>query len=107
MTADDLQVRQVMWASSLFVAENLRMNRREEIDNLWEGQLVMIATPRGMNIGRIKVAHSETENSRHEKYHLNDELLYENTYAGTISDWGEYPTMVSHLPSDSVIYVEY
>lgn len=103
----ELQIRQTMWAATLHVAEQLRLTRRESFDDLMEGQLVLIATPHGMNIGNVKMVYEETETSRHEKFYLNDALLYEHNYDSPVSTWGEHPTTVNHLPAQVVIYVSY
>lgn len=103
----ELQIRQVMWAATTHTAEQLRLTRRESFDDLMEGQLVLVATPHSMNIGKVKMVYEATETSRHEKFYVNDVLLYEHNYDSPESSWGEHPTTVSHLPEQVVIYVSY
>lgn len=103
----ELKVRQLMWSYAIDAAQQLGLTRRDSIDNLMDGQLVMVATPHGINVGNVNMVYEETETSRHEKYYLNGALLYEHTYDSPVSSWGEYPTLVSHLPKEVMIYVSY
>jgi hypothetical protein len=108
MTTDrELKIRQIMWSYAVDAAKQLGLTRRDSIDDLLEGQLIMVATPNGMNIGNVTMVYEATETSRHEKYYVNGELLYQYDYDSPVSSWGEHPTMVNHLPKEVVIYVSY
>lgn len=108
MTTDrELKVSQLMWSVSLDTAKQLGLIRRDDIDNLLDGQFIMVATPYSMNIGTVILKYSETETSRTESYYLNGVLLYEHQYDSAVPSWGEHPKLVNHLPKKVVLYVSY
>lgn len=106
MTANDAQVAHVMWYYAAYAAERLGMVLREEVDNLLEGQLVLVATPNGMNVGHVSVKFEEDEESRSESYSLNGQLLYEHHFTKP-ETWSAHPKLISHLPEKVAVYVAY
>jgi hypothetical protein len=105
-TPTDLKVRQIMWSAAVYAAENLHLTRKFKIDHLWDGQLVLLATPNGMNIGKVHITVTEEGTLRHEKCYLNDQLIYEQTHDSEINIWESSPELVSYLPKQVGIFVE-
>jgi hypothetical protein len=95
-----------MWSAAVYSAENLGLTRKFNVDNLWDGQLVLIATPKGINIGNVKIVFTEDGTLRHEKCFLNEQLLYERTHDSEVNVWDATPELVSHLPEQVAIFVE-
>lgn len=102
----DLQVRTVMWCAATKSAEELGLTRKFRMDTLWDGQLVIIATPSGMNTGRVLITHKKTGTVSSEYCHLNGQLLYERTYDSAGEGWGGETKLISHLPQEVAIFVE-
>lgn len=71
---------------------------------LCEDELMMLATPEGITIGRVKVQYGEMRTYRFETYSLNGVPLLDKRYPITETGWEHMPIVTSLLDADTVIY---
>lgn len=88
------------------MAEKLEMQRVNLMD-CWADRPILIATPKGINLGLLKVDQGEMRTYRYANFTLNGELLFTDKFAITERGWEQKPTTEIFLAGDAVIYAGY
>lgn len=83
MSLTDEQVTEATMEAAAEMARALGMTPEEDMTNLWKGQRVMLVTPTGIVVGKIRVAHVEFHEARIDTYLLNDTVLSESKFSET------------------------
>lgn len=88
------------------MAEKLEMQRVELMD-CWADRPILIATPKGISMGVLKVDQGEMRTYRYVNFTLNGELLFTDKFAITEQGWEKKPTTEIFLDGDAIIYAGY
>lgn len=92
--------------SAAEMAEKMEMRKEENLDwrTTWDDELMMLVTPTGIIIGRVKIFYGERRTYKFESFTLNGIDLLEKRYGITEEGWERMPTVTYHLSEDTLIY---
>lgn len=92
--------------SAAEMAEKMEMRKEEKLDwrTTWDDELMMLVTPTGIVIGRVKIFYGERRTYKFESFTLNGIDLLEKRYGITEEGWEHMPTVTYHLSEDTIIY---
>lgn len=101
------QLRETHLASAAELAEKLEMKRIEitDVTEGWNNHPMLIATPKGMNIGALRLRLGEIRTGQFIEYFLNDKLIATEKNAITEDGWADDSTIELFLDEGSIIYV--
>lgn len=99
-------ITETVQTSAAEMAEKMEMRKEEKLDwrTTWDDELMMLVTPEGINIGRVKIRYGEMRTYKYEIFTLNGVTLLEKRYGITEEGWERMPTVTYHLSEDTLIY---
>lgn len=93
-------------AAAAEMADKLEMHQTE-ITGCWADRPILVASPKGISMGLLKVDHGEMRTYRYTNFTLNGELLFTDKYAITEQGWANKATTEIHLADDTIVYAGY
>lgn len=99
-------VAETIKTASAEMAAKLEMRKEEKLDwrTTWDKELMMLVTPDGVILGRVKIKYGEMRTYKYEKFSLNGVALLEKRYGITETGWERMPTVTYHLDAETIIY---
>lgn len=94
-------------ASAAELADRLGLKRIaiKDVTEGWNNHPMLIATPKGTNIGALRLRLGETRTGQFIEYFLNEKLVATEKNATTDEGWADDSTIEVFLDEGSIIYV--